>query len=280
MSVSCKQFIELKKQEYNTKIALCFLTYDNLSKADLWYSMLKKTNKFNVYIHNKREFIDYKYNFHKYVISNKVSTEYGHISLVSAALELFREAYSNSSNKLFILLSDKCIPLYSLDTIYSKLLNYNNNIFTSISNDELLNRFLNLNNSFFDVNEFKKQSQWMVLTRDSVNWYLHNDYRYIWNNYLYNIPDEHYFISLANKFHIKYINKIITYVNWENEDNINKRSFHILNPKNGFDIAMPTGPVLYKNLTNDMIYTILKLDALFMRKIDKNCKLPSYFDNF
>ena len=36
------------------KIALCFLTYDNLSQPKLWYNFIN--SKYNIYIHNKDKF--------------------------------------------------------------------------------------------------------------------------------------------------------------------------------------------------------------------------------
>ena len=50
------------------KIALCFLTYDNLSQPKLWSKIFYNINnkdKLNVYIHNKIPFVDKKYNLHK-----------------------------------------------------------------------------------------------------------------------------------------------------------------------------------------------------------------------
>ena len=75
--------------------------------------------------------------------------------------------------------------------------------------------------------------------------------------------DEHYFGNICNKFNIPYINKKITYVNWdEKSDDRTDRSL----------------PKTYKILTDDMIQNILKEDTLFLRKISSECKLPKYFD--
>ena len=45
----------------------------------------------------------------------------GDISLVKATLNLFKEAFQKEDNKYFILLSDKCIPLYNANDIYNKV---------------------------------------------------------------------------------------------------------------------------------------------------------------
>ena len=76
------------------KIALCFITYDNLSQPKLWHRVISSNHsKLNVYIHNKCDFVDKEYNLEKYCIKNKVETKWGHISLIKATLALLREAF-------------------------------------------------------------------------------------------------------------------------------------------------------------------------------------------
>tara|TARA_Y100000389_G_C17395848_1_gene482449 strand:+ start:1094 stop:1366 length:273 start_codon:yes stop_codon:yes gene_type:complete len=77
------------------------------------------------------------------------------------------------------------------------------------------------------------------------------------------VPDETYFINIMKKYNISSICKKSTYDNWdENSDDLKK--YRKL-------------PKTYSILTNEMIENILKSDALFMRKIDPECILPSYF---
>ena len=114
-----------------SKIALCFLTYENLSQPKLWANIFNNyKDKLNVYIHNKNDFVDNVYGLHKYCIdkNNRVETVYARKSLVKASLSLFKEAFIDESNKYFILLSDKCIPLYNFDYIYNKIYEMNSNI--------------------------------------------------------------------------------------------------------------------------------------------------------
>jgi len=50
-----------------SKIALCFLTYGNLSQPKLWNNVFNNNESLlNVYIHNKYEFKDNKFEIHKY----------------------------------------------------------------------------------------------------------------------------------------------------------------------------------------------------------------------
>jgi hypothetical protein len=256
----------------DNKIALCFLTYDNLSKPNLWEKFIN--DKYNIYIHNKNEFSGI---FEKYCIKDKVKTRWGDTSLVKATLCLFKDAFEVEENKYFILLSDKCIPLYNPDELYKKIIEKNDNIVSSYSPKEngyptfpnwnigqCNYRFSTLKDKkFFDKNTFKKQHQWMVLKRETIDFFLKNDYTNIFGN-RFSIPDEHYFINIMIKFNISFLNKPITFIDRKNSSNI---------PYKG-------APRIYKKLTNEMIMDILKTDALFMRKVVSNCNLPSYFDKF
>ena len=108
-----------------------------------------------------------------------------------------------------------------------------------------------------------KQNQWMVLKRDTIEFFIKNDYTHIFGN-KFCIPDEHYFINIILKFNISFINKKITYANWnESEKNDKNVSLH---------------PKTYLKLTNEDVKNILKSNCLFMRKIASECILPSYFD--
>ena len=216
--------------------------------------------------------------FEKFCIKDKVDTKWGEISLVKATLNLFKEALIDKENEYFILLSDKCIPLYDSDEIYDKVREINNNIILNINykdgfnndykdgfNNDSRERFdLLADKTFFDKNKFTKQYQWMLLKRDTVKFFIENDYTHIFGDKFF-ASDEHYFINIVIKFNIPYVNKTITYVNWnEFSDSI----FFRLKPKT------------YLKLTDEMIKKILKFDTLFMRKIDSKCNLPSYFDKF
>ena len=238
------------------KIALCFLTYDNLSQPKLWKNFIN--SKYNIYIHNKDKFTGF---FEQYCIHNKVKTKWGDISLIKATLNLFEVAFQTTENKYFVLLSDKCIPLYSANDIYNNIKNLDNNLILSYNLHR--KRYNSLaDKSFFNKNTFMKQNQWMILKRDTVKHFIENDYTHIFGDN-FKVPDEHYFINIINKFNISFINKKITYVNWSEKSDLPKYK---------------AKPKTYSKLTNENIENILKSGALFMRKVGPECKLPSYFD--
>ena len=240
------------------KIALCFLTYDNLSQPKIWSTFIN--SKYNIYIHNKNDFEGI---FKKYCIKNKIETEWGKISLVKATLNLFKEAFIEKENKYFVLLSDKCIPLYTEDEIYNKILKFNNNLILSYNANRYRYNTL-LDKSFFDENKFMKQNQWMILRRDTIEFFINNDYTYIFGENS-EVPDEHYFINIIHKFNISFINKQVTFFNRKDTSCLSKyKKF----------------PKTYCSITNENIEEILKSNTLFMRKIELNVNYQVILINF
>jgi len=242
------------------KIAFCFLTYDNLSQPELWNKIINNNReKMNIYIHNKNYFVDDHLGLHYYCINNINETRYANISIVRATLELFKTAFLNSENEFFILLSDSCVPLHNFNHIYDEVFKINSNIISDEFNNTM-ERFDYLNDTnFFDRNNFLKQSQWMVLNRSTVEFLINNDYTYLFRDDFY-APDEHYFINLLHKFNIHYHKLNINYSNWCDS--------------NG------GRPKTYYHLTNEEINDIKEnSNHFFMRKINKDCILPSYYNN-
>lgn len=243
----------------NDKLAFCFLTYTNLSQPKLWNIFFRNSSEYNIYIHNKFNLSDTTFN--KYRIRKPIPTKYGHISLVKATLLLFKTAFdADKNNEYFILLSDKCIPLYDFNTIYKKIIKQNSSIISCFTGN--IDRYDNLKNmSFFDRDKFMKQDQWMILKRNDVDFFINNDYTNIFGNNIF-AADEHYFVNICNKFNINYIKDFITYVNkYEKSDN---------------DIYRPE-PKTYSKLKNSVIDKIKRIypNILFMRKIARECAIPT-----
>jgi hypothetical protein len=247
------------------KIAFCFLTYGNLSQPKLWNNIINKNkNKLNVYIHSKNKFIDDEYKLHEYCIEKNISTIYAHKSLIEASLLLFEEAFKNKDNDFFILLSDKCIPLYNFDYIYDKIYSKNTNIMVNWKTI-YIERFDTLTDlHFFDRNNFSQSSQWLLLDRNTLDYFLKNNFLYLFSDD-FHAADEFYFSNLCNKYNINYDNNFITFVNWSDKsDNEEDRPY----------------PKTYECLTNEMIEQMKETACLFVRKISNKCILPSYYDNF
>ena len=236
-------------------IAFCFLTYENLSQPTLWNKFFSnKQDKCNIYIHNKFSFVDDVYYFHKYCIKNLIETRYAHISLVKASIELLKTAFLNNENQYFVFLSDTCIPLYDFDFIYNSIKLKNSNIIDVCYNNNP-ERFYDLNDrNYFDQNNFAKQSQFIILNRQTVEYFINNNFTYLFSDNFY-APDEHYFINLCNKFNIPYVKSVIDYSKWEWN--------HQGKPKT------------YYTLTNEEVNQIRNEGCIFMRKISKECNVDN-----
>lgn len=234
-------------------IAFCFLTYDNLSQPTLWNKFFSnKQDKCNIYIHNKFSFIDDTYHFEKYCIENRIETKYAHILLVKAYIELLKTAFLKHENQYFVFLSGSCIPLYDFDSIYNSIKSRNSNIIDVCYNNNP-ERFKDLNDAnFFDKNIFAKQSQFIILNRRTVEFFINNDFTYLFSDNFYS-PEEHFFINLCNKFSIPYVKSVINYSKWE------------LNHQGR--------PKTYYELTNEEVNQIRSEGYIFMRKISKECNV-------
>jgi len=242
-----------------SKIAFCFLTYENLSQPKLWHDFFSnEQNRYNIYIHNKYPFTDNNYHFERYCINNRIETKYAHISVVKATIELFKNVLSDPENKYVVLLSESCIPLYNFDDIYDKIQKTDTNIIDSIYNStNNIERFNDLtNHDFFDKNYFIKQNPCIILNRQTVEFFINNDFTFLFNDNFY-APDEHYFVNLCNKFNIRYFSSRINYAHWEWN--------HEGRPKT------------YNELTIQEVMNLRKDGYMFMRKIGRECNVPWYF---
>lgn len=101
------------------KIALLFLTRQDLNHADFWQKKLEGNEElFNIYIHSK-EPMKHPF-FRPFTIPEYVPTL--PLYHVKAWQALIREAIKSTENTSFIYLSESCIPLYPLEQIYHYLM--------------------------------------------------------------------------------------------------------------------------------------------------------------
>jgi len=120
------------------------------------------------------------------------------------------------------------------------------------------NRFYHLiNDNFINYEDWLWQSQWCILKRDTVNFFIENDYTPLFKNMF--TPDEHYFINICHKFRIPYKLSNITYVNWDKASHYD----------NGFR------PYTYNYLDINTINNIRSEGYLFMRKISDKCEIEN-----
>ena len=122
-------------------------------------------------------------------------------------------------------------------------------------------------NKLFDKKNFVKDSQWILLDRNTVKFFITYNFLNFYNSNFFAV-DEHYFGNLCIKYNIPYKNSAITYVNWNENRSENEDLFR---------------PHTYDNLDNETIYDIKNRknqSYFFIRKISNDCILPSYYDDF
>lgn len=97
------------------KIAFLCLFIDNPNHPKIWDEYFDgNDDKFNLYIHCKnRENVSWR---KENVIGELVETEWGKI--VSAYMELFKEAVKDQENVMFVTVSESCVPINSFDSFY------------------------------------------------------------------------------------------------------------------------------------------------------------------
>lgn len=249
------------------KIAFCFLTIDNINKSDVWEEFFKgNEDKYSVYMHPKNpENISDEYK--KYIINDLVETKWGDVSLVRATLNLFKAAFQDPKNKMFVLVSDSCIPIYNFNYIYNELMiNRNKSNIISIKSStpqEYQYRHNALQTSdpnFLPLDNFKKCSQWCAINRNSIEKIINVDYTDLYSSMP--APDEHYFINICDKFNIPYQNMTITFDNWKDPSISKYRIF----PKTYLDVnkgdinkAREEGTLFFRKVVSETKVNITEL---------------------
>lgn len=111
-------FSILTAKQPKDKIALLFLTRQDLNHPKLWQELLEEaTGKYTIYFHSKEELVEPF--FKPFRIHKIVPTSWS--IHVRAWQVLIQEALRDTSNQWFAFLSESCIPLYSLNHIYKHI---------------------------------------------------------------------------------------------------------------------------------------------------------------
>ena len=239
---------------FNYMLLFCFLTYADIESIGLWNSFFKQipTLKYKVFIHPKFNIHPNKYTFPVHVVQKKVPTiSKSHISIVSATLQLLKEAFEQSEGMgtHFFFLTQHCIPLYPFH-FYEKMLANLNRSLVSCLQSTSKERYFQLHPSmhrFLTHSQFVKQQPNMILIKEDVELLINHDFRQYFQKMI--CPDEHYFINV-----LLYILK----------RNIIKQQTHFCN----FNINR-TQALNFNQLVDDQnfIKQIRQKGYLFLRKV-------------
>ena len=270
------------------KLAFCFLTYDGLSRPDIWKQFFNGQDygsKYNVYAHNKiigdGDGGDGITSDHQ--IQDRTDTYWSDVTIVIAIIYLLKAAYlGDVDNEHFIILSGNCIPIRNFQYIYDFLggqtgVSFFNKMCSGMETNfskwkiKQLNKF---NGNKLNSNNFDKVETWCILSRKHVKVILSNFLSFVkpFLYYDYHIrsvkdrnngdyvvtPEEIFFVSLLkqklNGYEFKRDVKILdgkyrtTYIVW-----LKKGDPH---------------PKTFKNISENEISKIAgDTHALFMRKV-------------
>lgn len=246
------------------KLAFLFLVYDKINHEDLWIDFFNqdKQNRHNIYIHYKNNIpSDY---FDKYKLDNCIETKWGDISLVKAQNLLLAEALKDADNKIFIFLSNSCVPFRSFNHVY-KTLDVNYSYFNLFPEGQAFPR-CNNTLKYIDKKYIKKASQWCILKRSHVECILSTDVYIEW--FKNTIGDEHCYITYLHYIGLQDELKLTehspenatTFTNW-------------YDMKYRFKTLRRSVVKNYNSISaNELIY-ILKGKCLFGRKFSPTCNL-------
>jgi hypothetical protein len=250
-----------------TKIAFCFLIYNQIENEELWKKFFEGIDreKYSIYIHYKTQkslkyFEDYK------LPKNKcIETKYADISLVRATRILFNEAFMDENNYKFILVSQSCIPVKPFNYTYDFLTKDNNSYFNEAPQSACWPRVKNAT-KFIPREKIYKASQWCILNRKHVKLCLDN----IKNENIFSnvsCPDEHYFITLVkNK-----LNENVIFIDENKEDTTTFANWKE---------CTVSWPKIYTEITENELNKLLSSKSLFARKFASNFTVKCNFLNF
>tara|TARA_Y100000389_G_scaffold189963_1_gene214284 strand:- start:4622 stop:6235 length:1614 start_codon:yes stop_codon:yes gene_type:complete len=243
------------------KVAFCFMSYGDIKHADLWEKFFNELepDSYSIYIHPK-EPSDVKSIFKNHIIEDRLETEWGDISLVRATNRLYEEALKDEANKVAVLLSDSCIPIHSPNIIKDELLSKKENILSSMGNMDEQSRYEQIKNkTTIKRHHFEKRSQWMSLTRETIKEILEHDMTSAFDDIF--APDEVYYPTMLNVLNIKWTERPITFVNWN--DISLKGSSRLL-------------PKTYEFISFGELKYMRDSGALFMRKMSSEAQIQIY----
>lgn len=252
------------------KIAFCFLIYDIINNEELWNIFFKNVDpeKYTIYIHYK---FDHPLKFfNKYKLNNCIETKYADKTLALAYNILFREAFKESDNYKFVIVSGACIPFKSFDYIYDKLVKDNYGYFNICPQEQC---FPNCNSllSVIEKQHIGKAHNWFIMNRTLVE-NLCFDKDAVINTCFSNIyaPEEYFYYTYIKilgledqiKTTLNSANESTTFTNWAgmNYKYVTNRSL-----KN------------YTSISKEEIEYLLASPCLFGRKFLREC-IISFID--
>jgi hypothetical protein len=251
-------------------VALCFLTVGDVTQPALWRSFLASGGDARVYCHPKNpEDIATEF-LREAIITDRVPTRHGTVSLVDASLNLFRAAFEDRRNEHFILLSETAIPIVRFADIANQLAKHKGKSLISFlvpaPGSEHFRRQRSLPSGCV-FNPFFKHDQWVILSRNHVEALVGKPKLDCFENMF--APDEHYFLNvLAHACGVlpkDVLNQRKTFVNWKD------RVVREVEDPTGRLVQRTIHPKTYDTLSSSDVLEARGMGCWFFRKVSRDC---------
>ena len=260
------------------KVAFLFLTRGDVNQPRLWSGFFQAAcpDDYSVYCHPKFPSSVVSPFLCRGIVPNPIATNYGHISLVRATMSMLEQAVRNDSNALFVLVSESCIPLFTLPIVRRSLLEINKSmIWYGVPPDhdeEAGRRYASLKPpSFVSRDRFYKQSQWMCLDRAAAEFVLKSDFTSDFEDMF--APDEHYFINVLQRegypVQERVLSRPMTFVNWRDYESAQVPE-DIVDGKIVYREEIR--PRMYEVVTQEDLAGARRIGDLFFRKVSPTCR--------
>ncbi|KAJ8465236.1 hypothetical protein OPV22_027788 [Ensete ventricosum] len=163
------------------KIAFLFVARNRLPLDFVWDAFFQgeKEGKFSIFVHSRPGFLLNEVTtrsayFSGRQVNNSIQVEWGEASMIEAERILLRNALKDSSNNRFLFLSDSCIPLYNFSYTYHYIMSTSTSFIDSFA-DTRQGRYNPKMNPVIPVYNWRKGSQWVVLTRKHAEVMVNDD---------------------------------------------------------------------------------------------------------
>jgi len=199
------------------KIALLFLTRNNIKHPQLWYDFINDAKgKCNIYSHTKEKDLITQDFLKESQIPTHIETKWGDYSLVKAVNELIRVAVQDPTNKFFVLLCESSIPLHKFGPIYQFLFkNQKSILYTKITPpdkkelEKICKQIINPEQLNLTKDTIIRNSQWMIINREHAEIIGKHNHEEAFKNFP--IADEWYHYNVLQYYDKDFSTKVLNF---------------------------------------------------------------------
>ncbi|XP_054820237.1 uncharacterized protein LOC129319257 [Prosopis cineraria] len=199
--------------KHKPKVKFMFLTKGPVLLAPLWERFFEgNEGLYSIYVHSHPSFnetLPQSSVFYGRRIPSK-EVKWGEISMVEAERRLLANALLDFRNRRFVLLSESCIPLFNLSTVYNYLVKSRKNFVEAYDAPGAVGRgrYTPRMRPLVRLSEWRKGSQWFQIDRGLA-------VEVVSDRQYFAVFSKHYLATLVSiKFWSRNSNRTLTWVDW------------------------------------------------------------------